>query len=39
MFKIKEPVVYYKSSEAMEEVEDNSIQLIITSPPYGRIKD
>ena len=23
----------------MEELEDNSIQLIITSPPYGKIKD
>ena len=23
----------------MEEIEDNSIQLIITSPPYGKIKD
>ena len=23
----------------MEELEDNSIQLIVTSPPYGKIKD
>ena len=23
----------------MEELEDNSIQLVITSPPYGKIKD
>ena len=39
MFKIEIPVVYYKSSENMEELDDNSIQLIITSPPYGKIKD
>ena len=39
MFRIEEPIVYYKTSENMEEVADNSIQLIITSPPYGRIKD
>ena len=39
MFIVEEPVVYYKNSENMEEVADNSIQLIITSPPYGKIKD
>ena len=39
LFKTQEPRVYYKSSEAMEEVVDDSIQLIITSPPYGKIKD
>ncbi len=39
LFKTQEPRVYYKSSETMEEVVDNSIQLIITSPPYGKIKD
>jgi DNA modification methylase len=39
LFKIEIPVVYYKSSENMEELDDNSIQLIITSPPYGKIKD
>lgn len=32
---IYEPEVYYKSSEQMEEVEDNSVQLIVTSPPYN----
>ncbi|MFX0010971.1 MAG: DNA methyltransferase [Candidatus Hermodarchaeota archaeon] len=37
--KIKEPIVYFKSSEHMVELEDNSVQLIITSPPYGKIKD
>lgn len=30
-----EPEIYYKSSEQMTEVEDNSIQLIVTSPPYN----
>lgn len=31
--------VYYKTSEIMKEVPDNSIDLIITSPPYFNIKD
>jgi len=39
LFEISEPTVYYKSSEKMEELEDNSVQLIVTSPPYGKIKD
>jgi site-specific DNA-methyltransferase (adenine-specific) len=39
LFKTQEPKVYFKSSETMEEVLDNSIQLIVTSPPYGKIKD
>jgi len=39
MWEIKEPLIYYKSSESMNEVKDNSIQLIITSPPYGKIKN
>lgn len=39
LFEIQEPIVYYKSSENMQELSDNSIQLIITSPPYGKIKD
>lgn len=39
MFKIEEPVIFYKSSENMEEIDDNSVQLIITSPPYGKIKN
>ena len=32
-------VVYYKSSAKMKEVADNSVDLIITSPPYFNIKD
>ena len=32
-------IVYYKSSTAMNEVDDNSIDLIVTSPPYFNIKD
>ncbi len=39
MWEINEPHIYYKSSERMNEVKDNSIQLIITSPPYGKIKN
>jgi len=39
LFQITEPLIYYKSSESMEELEDNSVQLIVTSPPYGKIKD
>jgi len=39
LFQITEPLIYYKTSESMEELEDNSVQLIVTSPPYGKIKD
>ncbi len=31
--------IFLKSSENMEEIPDNSIRLIITSPPYFNIKD
>lgn len=31
--------VFYKSSQKMEKIPDNSIDLIITSPPYFNIKD
>lgn len=31
--------IHYKSSTSMAEIEDNSIKLIITSPPYFNIKD
>jgi site-specific DNA-methyltransferase (adenine-specific) len=36
---IKGQKVFYKSSESMEEIEDNSIDIIITSPPYNRGKE
>lgn len=39
MFNLEEPKIYFKSSENMEEIDNNTVQLIITSPPYGRIKD
>lgn len=39
MWEIEEPLIYYKSSESMDEVKNNSVQLIITSPPYGKIKN
>ena len=31
--------IHYKSSTNMAELKDNSIKLIITSPPYFNIKD
>lgn len=31
--------VYYKDAKRMSEIPDNSIQLIVTSPPYFNIKD
>lgn len=32
-------IVYYKSSTNMKEIKPNSVDLIITSPPYYNIKD
>lgn len=32
-------IVYYKSSTNMKEVPNNSVDLIVTSPPYFNIKD
>lgn len=37
--KFKNSTVYLKSSESMSELEDESVQLIITSPPYWTLKD
>lgn len=31
--------IFYKSSKDMSDIEDNSVDLIITSPPYFNIKD
>ena len=31
--------VYFKSSANMSEIPDNSVNLIITSPPYWTLKD
>ncbi len=33
------PVTYIKSSEKMAEVGEESVDLVVTSPPYGSIKD
>lgn len=38
-FQNHKPVVYNSSSEDMKELEDDSTDLIVTSPPYGQIKD
>lgn len=32
---IYDPEIYYKTSEHMDEVEDSSVQLAVTSPPYN----
>ena len=37
--KIANQTVYFKSSESMEEVNSNSITLIVTSPPYWNVRD
>jgi DNA modification methylase len=31
--------IYIKDSRDMKEVKDGSVQLIVTSPPYGALKD
>jgi len=31
--------IFFKSSEAMSELPDDSVDLVITSPPYWDIKD
>lgn len=38
-YQIQEPICYFKSSESMKELPNESVQLIVTSPPYGHIKD
>lgn len=35
---IDNQTIYYKSAEYMQEIEDNSIDVIVTSPPYNRNK-
>lgn len=35
---LENQIVYFKSSERMEELEDESFDVIITSPPYNRGK-
>lgn len=37
--KIYESEIYYKTSEHMDEVENGSVQLVTTSPPYNVGKD
>lgn len=31
--------IFYKSAQNMSELDENSVNLIITSPPYFNIKD
>lgn len=37
--KINHSIIYFLTSENMEKVDNNSIQTIITSPPYWNLKD
>jgi len=37
-FALDGQIVYFKSSESMDEVEDDSVDVIVTSPPYNRGK-
>jgi DNA modification methylase len=30
-------VIHYKNSESMDELKDDSVQLVVTSPPYPMI--
>ena len=39
MKKLRENIIYCKSSESMFDIDDNTIRLIITSPPYFNAKD
>ncbi|GAG93297.1 unnamed protein product, partial [marine sediment metagenome] len=38
MLVIGNQTVYFKSSEEMNEIQDGTIDIIITSPPYNRGK-
>lgn len=38
-YHIANPNVIFKTAELMDTIESNSIGLIVTSPPYGQIKD
>ena len=33
--KMQTDVIYFKSSESMSEIADESVDLIVTSPPYN----
>jgi DNA modification methylase len=36
--KFGDQIVYYRSSENMNEIMNDTIDLIVTSPPYNRSK-
>lgn len=38
-FQVHEPRVHYRSAETMPQLADESVNLVVTSPPYGQIKD
>ena len=37
--RIANQTIYFKSSEIMEEIESNSVTLVVTSPPYWNVRD
>ncbi|MFW9905208.1 MAG: DNA-methyltransferase [Candidatus Thorarchaeota archaeon] len=37
--KINDQIVYFKSSENMDEIPSESVTLVITSPPYWNVRD
>lgn len=39
VYRIDDATIYYKDAKKMSEVEDSSVNLIITSPPYWTLKD
>lgn len=40
ILKLDDQIIYFKSSEDMSELDsDKDISLIVTSPPYWKIKD
>ncbi|MHA1143578.1 MAG: DNA-methyltransferase [Candidatus Helarchaeota archaeon] len=39
ILKLEGQTVYFKSSEAMDELDSETVQLIVTSPPYWNVRD
>lgn len=38
-FELEKQTIYFKSSENMEEIPDESVTLVLTSPPYWNVRD
>ena len=39
MLQIEDQTIYFQSAEKMGEIEDESITLVVTSPPYWNVRD